>query len=130
MIDLAAVRTALAAAAGNAGDLDSLPFIPAALAPPTLAVGRMQLLYDRTFGGQVEAAVTVHAFASLADFQQGQDDLLPLLGPAGVKAAIEADRTLGGTCETLRVESADGPGISDVGGQQYWAASWTVRVWG
>lgn len=128
-MDLLAIRNALAVAGEAAGDIDSLAFIPSSIAPPTLAVGRMQLTYDETFGGLAAAVVTIHAFASLADTQQGQEDLLPLLDPSGVKAALQADRTLGGACQELRVESADGPGISDVGGQQYWSATWTVRVW-
>lgn len=128
-MDLSAIRTALAVAGEAAGDLDCLPYIPASIAPPTLAVGRMQLTYNQTFGALTEVVVTVHAFASLADNQQGQDDLLPLLAPSGVKAALEADRTLGGACQELRVESADGPGFSDVAGQSYWSATWTVRVW-
>lgn len=128
-MDLAAIRTALAEAGAAAGDLDSLPYIPASIAPPTLAVGRMQLTYDQTFGGLSVVEVTVYAFASLADNQQGQETLLPLLGPSGVKAALEADRTLGGACQELRVESADGPGFADVAGQSYWSATWTVRVW-
>lgn len=128
-MDLLAVRTALAEAGQDAGDLDSLPYIPAVLSPPTLAVGRMQLTYDQTFGGLSTVVVTVHAFASLADNQQGQETLLPLLDPTGVKAALEADRTLGGACQELRVESADGPGFAEVAGQSYWSATWTVRVW-
>lgn len=129
-MDLAAVRAALAAAAATAGDLDAVDHIPAVIAPPTLAVGRMRLTYNTTYGGQMTAEVTLHAFTSLADNQQGQDDLLPLLAPGGVKAAVEADTTLGGECETLRVETADGPAFATVAGQDYWSATWTVRVWG
>lgn len=129
-MDLLAVREGLASAGGQAADMDAYHFIPGKISPPTLAVGRMQLTYNRSFGGLVEVAVTVHAFASLADQQQGQEDIVQLLAAGTVKAAIEADRTLGGACEELRVESADGPGISEVGGQQYWSATWTVRVWG
>lgn len=129
-MDLAVVRSRLAVAAANVGDVDAYPFVPGSITPPTIAVGRMQLTYDQTFGGLVEAAITVHAFASLADNQQGQDDLIPMLAANGLKAAIETDRQLGGACNDLRVETGDGPGFSDVGGQSYWSASWTVRVWG
>lgn len=129
-MDLLAVRNALAVAAGSAGDLDAKAFIPGSITTPLVAVGRMQIAYDQAMGGLLEVTVTVHAFTSLADAQQGQEDLLPLLASSGLKAALEADRTLGGACQELNVASADGPGISDVGGQQYWSASWTVRVWG
>lgn len=129
-MNLATVRTNLAAAAEAAGDLDSLPYVPDSIAPPTLAVGRMQISYDQTMGGLVVAVVTLHAFTSRADSEQGQDDLLPLLAPDGVKAAVETDRTLDGACQELRVESADGPGLVEVGGVQFWSASWQIRVWG
>lgn len=129
-MDLAAVRTGLAQAALAAGDLDVRSFVPATITTPLVAVGRMVLTFDQTMGGLLEAVVTVHAFASLADSEQGQDDLVTLLAPGGLKAALEADKTLGGACQELHVETADGPGLAEVGGQQYWSASWTVRVWG
>lgn len=129
-MDLGAVRCALAHATRGVDNLDSYSFIPGSIAAPALAVGRMQITYNTSFGGLVEAAFAVHAFASIADAQDGQDAIVELLAAYSVKAAIEEDRTLGGACQELRVESADGPGISEVGGQQYWSATWTVRVWG
>lgn len=129
-MDLAAVREGLADAARDVGDVDTYPSVPGTIAPPAVCVGRMQIDYNQTMGGLLVAAVTVHAFASLAADIAGQDVLLPMLAPDGLKAALEADRTLRGVCEELRVESAEGPGISEVGGVQFWAASWTVRVWG
>jgi len=124
-VNLAAIRAGIAAV--NYGDMDALPYIPDTITPITIAVGRMQMNYNQTMSGLVEVAVTLHAFSSRADTWQGQDDLM---APGGLKASLETDRTLGGVCSELRVETCDGPGIADVGGQQYWAANWTVRVWG
>lgn len=128
-MDLSAVRAGLAGV-DYGDDVDAKPYIPDSIVPVTVAVGRMQLTYNRTYGGLVEVVITLHAFASRADTWQGQEDLLPLMSEDGLKAAVEADRTLGGACQELRVESADGPGLVDVAGQQYWGSSWTVRVWG
>ena len=130
-MDLADVRDALAGI--TITDLDPYPFIPDSISPPTLAVGRMQIDYDQTFGGLEQAVVTLHVFASRADSQEGQATLLPFMagtGASSIKAALEADRTLDGACDTLRVESCEGPGLVDVGGIQFWSSSWTVRVWG
>ena len=130
-MNLATVRTALAAI--TITGLTARPFIPDSIDPPLLAVGRMRISYDKAMRGLQEVEITLHAFSSRADSQQGQDDLLPFMtesGATSVKAAIEADKTLGGACQALRVESCEGPGLSDVGGIQFWSSTWTVRVWG
>lgn len=127
---VAAVRTALASI--TITDLDCFPYIPDTIDPPCMGVGRMLLKYDTAFRGLVEYEVTLHVFASRADSWQGQDDLSAYMEPTGsssIKAALESDKTLGGACQTLRVESVEGPGLVDVGGTQFWSSSWTVRVW-
>jgi hypothetical protein len=51
-------------------------------------------------------------------------------GATTIKGAVETDKTLSGACSTLRVEVADGPGLVDVNGVQFWASTFTVRIWG
>lgn len=126
-MSLAEVRDGLAAVTVTGWDFK--PFIPDTISPPTLAVGRIQVQYDKSMGGLLELTATVHGFASRADSQDGQDRLYPLMEKAGLKALLEADRTLGGACEELRVEMCEGPGLVDVAGTQFWSSSWTVRVW-
>ncbi len=133
-MDLATVRANLATAAATASaSLDGFDYVPDVVYPPTVAVGRMRLDYNKSMGGLLEAEFTLHLFASRADTEEGQSVLIPFMGQSGattIKGAVEADKTLSGACATLRVESADGPGLVDVGGVQFWAASWTVRIWG
>lgn len=127
-MDLAGVKAALGSLTISGWDFkDSIPNV---IYPPTVAVGRMRLDYNKAFGGLAFVEVTLHAFASMADNEQGQSDLLALMETDGLKATVEADKTLGGTCQTLNVESSEGPGLVDVNGQQYWSSSWTVRVYG
>ncbi len=133
-MDLATVRTNLATAAATASsDLVAVDYIPDVVYPPTVAVGRMRLDYNKSMGGLLEAEFTVHVFASRADTEDGQDVLVPLMGQSGattIKGAIETDKTLSGACATLRVEVGDGPGLVDVSGVQFWASTFTVRIWG
>jgi hypothetical protein len=50
-------------------------------------------------------------------------------GARSIKQAIEADRTLGGACESLQVTGTSGPGIfAREGGGQVIAEDWTVNV--
>ena len=51
-------------------------------------------------------------------------------GPGSIKAALEADRTLGGLVDALVVAKRFGYGVYDVGGIDYLGARFTVRVWG
>lgn len=129
-MDFVTVRDALATKAKNAGDFDVAGFIPDSITPPYFAVGKQQITYHQTFGGLVDVTFTCHLFASRADTEQGQETVLPYLDASGIPAALEADPTLGGACSALVVKSAEGPGLVDVAGVQFWAASFTVEVWG
>jgi len=75
---------------------------------------------------------TVQAFLALSIDESAQrrlDDLLASSGALSVKAAVEADSTLGGVVNDLRVVKAEGyqlfqlPGRGDVLG-----STWTVHV--
>lgn len=127
-MDLTGVRDALGSLTLTGWDF--FPAIPNVVYPPVVAVGRMRLDYNKAFGGLAFVEVTLHAFASMADNERGQFALLELMETTGLKATVEADKTLGGKCQTLNVESCEGPGLVDVNGQQYWSSSWTVKVYG
>lgn len=80
--------------------------------PPHLFAYLDRQPYDRTLQrGYDELYWTVVALVSLGGFDVGAQLLLDrLMAPAGdmsVKAALEADPTLGGACSTLRVEELD-----------------------
>ena len=129
-MDFVTVRDALATKAKNAGDFDASGFIPDSITTPYFAVGKQQVDYHQTFNGLVQATFTCHLFASRADTEQGQETVLPYLDATGIPAALEADPTLGAVCSALVVVSSEGPGLVEVGGIQFWAASFNVKVWG
>lgn len=136
-MDPAAIRTALATALRTVVDdagaqLEASPFAPDALDPPWAYPGQMVGEYDQTMGGLSGLTVTVKVMTSRAEDQRGQellDAFLADAGPTSIKAAIEADPTLGGECADLHVAGWDGYQTYEIAGAEYYGAELTVVVY-
>lgn len=135
-MDIAAIRAALAAAVSAISGMQTWPDIPGAITAPAFAAGEVTIEYDKAFrgggGGLVELVVKGRLYAAAADVAGGQktlDGYLATTGPLSVKAAIEADLTLGGTTRTLHVERVHSYALYTVGGIDYYGAQYDVRVW-
>lgn len=105
------------------------------VAPPAAVVGLPTVIpYDNTKGrGSDRATIPVFVVVGPSDSRVARSALSPYVAGAGaqsIKAAIEADRTLGGACATLAVAPArtDGSGIT-VNGVRYTGAIFDVEVW-
>lgn len=102
--------------------------------PPTIHLFPEEVMYDEAMRrGLDEIRITVQAFVGLVSDQGAQVRLDELLAPAGagsLKAAVEADPTLGGTVDDLRVVGATGYKVYSVGGQvsTVLGCEWTVHV--
>ncbi len=102
--------------------------------PPAAHVLRGSVLYDQAFhGGTHIWTMRVQAFVALVSDIGGQKLLDRYLSPDGalsVKAAIEADTTLGGAVADLHVTTATGEQVflRDQGGSVL-GSEWTVEVW-
>lgn len=92
--------------------------------------------YEITFGSQgiAELPLRVEVRAQAADNRSAEKVLDDLLS-AGTGAtsslydAINADRTLGGACRTLLIESASPPQPrTTANGINYWSASYTLKI--
>lgn len=102
--------------------------------PPSIEVVPDEVNYDQTMQrGMDHWRFIVRAYASAANDQAGQMLLDLMLAPSGgssVKAALEADRTLDGKAQTLRVVQATGYRIyGRAGGPEYLGCEWTVDVY-
>jgi len=75
--------------------------------------------------------ITVRAIVGLTTDQDAQITLDRWLDPAGVKAALEADKTLGGVAQNLRVEHAEVKPMKNqaVPNSQWLAAEWRVYIY-
>lgn len=136
-MDVAGIRQGIANAAATIPGLRGIPYLQDSIEPPAFVSGEVTLDFDKTFrrgvAGLVEGLFLGRLYVSRTSDRSGQEKLDGYLLPTGdlsVMAAIEADRTLGGTCKTLHVERVHGYGIYDVGGQSLLGAQFDIRVWG
>ncbi len=128
------IRSALADALRTIPGLQASPYILSNPTPPSAHVRRGTVVYDQAMQGGVHLwTFTVQAFVALSsDIGASQllDKYLSPTGSSSVKAAIEADTSLGGVVADLHVTEATGEQlfVRDQGGQVL-GSEWTVMVW-
>lgn len=117
MADYTAIRTALAASLEPLVTSRQLSQADAyqlsSPSPPCAFVTVGPTTYDGAMGrGHDELTflvVVLVGFSSDIEAQAALDQMLASSGPTSVKALIQADKRLGGACQTLRVTEATGP---------------------
>lgn len=132
-MDLVDVRRALAAAAAAVPGLTSTPHAPDAFEAPHFYPGETEIEFDETFGAGVDQMlVTCYVVTSSADDKDGQALLDKHLGRGtlSIKAALEADRTLGGVAMDLRVRRVQGYRKYGTGTDTFYGAQIVVFVLG
>lgn len=133
-MDITAVRLGLAEAANAIEDLNCYGFTPGQAPEPCFYVGRVEIDWDSAMGrGMDDLTVYCRVFTGRADDEAGQASLNAYLkgsGPTSLKAALQADRTLGGACLTMRVQRVDGYRMFEHAGTEYFGAELTIAVHG
>lgn len=127
------MRRGLAAAAAAVPGLNATPHAPAALAAPAFYPGESEIDYDQTFAAGVDdLQIDCYVMVSAAEDRDGQELLDRYLGRGAesVKAALEADRTLGGACSDMCVRRMQGYRTYGSGTDTFYGAKITVRVVG
>jgi len=124
--------------AGLAAQLETIPGLrvreelPGTIQPPTAVLSLEELTYDTTMErGSDDLEVHVHVFTSVSSERAGQRALWTYLagsGPKSVKAAVEADPTLGGAAMFAEVAFVGDVGLAKIGDISYYAAKFVVRV--
>lgn len=109
------------------------PWMLANAMPPAIhVVGPSAIDYDRAMHrGADEISVDVQAFVGLTldrGAQETLDELLAATGDLSIKTLLESDRTLGGVCTDMIVQSAGGYRIYGLGSVQgdVLGSEWTV----
>jgi hypothetical protein len=133
MASLTSIREGLATAMGNIVGLRCHASIQDQVAVPAAVVGPPELInWDMTFRRSSDRyTIPVRVYASRASERAGQDLLDGFLagdGASSIKAAIEADPTLGGACDSCRVTQARGYGVYQIGGVDYLGVEFVVDV--
>jgi len=130
MASVVTLRTALATAVATVPGLRSSATVPDNPRPPIAVVIPERVEYDlNAKRGADRFYFTVTVLVGRADDRTAQNKLDGyIVGTNSVKAAIEADRTLGGAADTCRVTGMGNYASLNVGDVLYLAASFTVEV--
>ena len=133
MANLSNIRTGLANALGNVSGITVKAFVPDSIEPPTAIVGTMDRIeYDSTMArGSDTYVIRVFLYVSRVDAQDSQETLDSFVAPSGatsVKAKVEADRTLGGACDSVRVVEANNYGVYTINSIDYLGVEFTIEV--
>ncbi|HEY9472732.1 MAG TPA: hypothetical protein VIS06_02650 [Mycobacteriales bacterium] len=133
-MDLNAVATGLATAAATIPGLSAFGYLPDSIPEPAFVITDMDIDFDRAFGrGLDQVVLRCPVLLGRADDKASQAKLNGYLsggGAASLKAALEADGTLGGACDDLHVRRVSGRRYYQVGETQYVGAEFEVLVIG
>ncbi|MDP8930466.1 MAG: hypothetical protein M3O70_18335 [Actinomycetota bacterium] len=112
MADLAAIREGLRARLDTVPDLQASAYLLAKPTPPTAMVGGPDTIgFLEEFGGTPTWTLPIILYTGLAHdvaAQKRLDTYLAPFGPTSVRAAVEADPTLGGIVDSLAVTGMTG----------------------
>lgn len=106
----AGVRTGLATAVDTISGLRVFDYVPDSLSPPAAVVEPLEVSFHAAMqdGLTMYRAYVLIILGRMSDrsSQDRLDAYVATTGSTSVKAAIEADKTLGGACSTLKVLGA------------------------
>lgn len=136
-MDISAVRAGLGTAAGavvSDPPLTTFGYVPDAFEAPGFFPAEVDIDFTGAFGrGMDELTVTCRVLVGTADDKASQqllDAYLSGSGDASLKAALEADGTLGGACDDLMVLRVQGYRYYEHAGTKYVGAELLVKVIG
>jgi hypothetical protein len=131
------VRTNLKTALQTITGMRVFDYVPDSTNVPTnnafAIVGQLNMNYDFTLNRGFDSAtcniIVIVGRMSEKDGQARLDGLLASSGSTSIKAAVEADKTLGGAVQTLRVVSAS-PGTITSANIDYLSYQYSVELIG
>lgn len=127
------LRSGLATRLATISGLRTSSFVPDSIDPPVAIVIPSTVTYDTTFArGMDEYEFIVLLLVGRVSDRTAQASMDAYCNPSGtssVKAAIEADKTLGGYAFDCRVTSMRNYQQTPVGDQMYLSAEFVVQVY-
>lgn len=128
-----AVKAGLATALETIAGLRCFDYVPDGLAPPAAVIEPLEVTFDESMnrGLDLYQAFVLVVVGRMVDRSSSDrlDAYLAGSGASSVKAAIEADRTLGGACSSLQVTEAF-PRSVVVSGIEMTAYRFGVNIYG
>lgn len=133
MAEISVLRQALAQSISNITGLRTSAFMPDQPSPPQAIVTPRRVTYDSSMArGLDEYEMIVTVIVGRVEERTAQRTLDGYLSGAGtnsIKQRLEADRTLGGACQTLRVTQMSQYTAIPVGELSYLAAELVVQMY-
>jgi hypothetical protein len=133
MATLTEIRTGLATRCATISGLRTSATMPEQPQPPVAIVQPESVQYDlNARNGLTQYNMIVSVVVSRADARSAQNQVDEYVGPVGarsIKAAIEADRTLGGKVNTCRVVQVANYTMLDALEVPYLGIDFTVEVY-
>ena len=131
---MAAIREGLATRLTTIDGVQASAYMLASPTPPAIHVVPPAIEYHQAMqNGFAELTFTVQAFVALGTdigAQKRLDEFREPTGSGSIKAAIEADKTLGGVVKDLIVRGSPEPQILTLeGGRQLLSCDFEVTVW-
>lgn len=129
------VREGLRARLATIAGLRTFAEIPESIPVPCAIVGvPSEVLFDSTLARTNDQATfpvrVMVARANDRSAQKALDVYLQSTGASSIKTVIEAESSLGGAANTLKVDRVSGIGVYTIAGVDYLGAEFSVRVWG
>ncbi len=122
MATLSGIREALRVRLDTIDGLRAYDVMPGSPQYPAAAVSIKSFQYSRDFDGALTIQFYIWLYVNATDLVRAQRSLDAYLAPTGtqsIKAAVEADATLGGTADWVNVSGAtEGPRLVDMAGAQ------------
>jgi hypothetical protein len=138
-MDLNAVALGLEAAAETTG-LNSVDYVPDDLPNTAMYVGEMEIEPNQTFGsragtrrGTDQATITVRVLVARSTDKYAIRKMRQYMAGSGVKSlvqAFQADKTLGGSCDSNKVTRISGNRLFNVGESKFYGCEIDVFVIG
>ncbi|MET9301782.1 hypothetical protein ABZX66_20910 [Micromonospora aurantiaca] len=131
-MNISAVRAGIATNANAIQGLNCYGYVPDSISEPAFYAAEVDVNYDTSYGSLDELMVTCRVLVGRADDAASQallDDYLSR-GDRSLKAAIEADCTLGGACDDLRVQRVQGYRYYEHQNSKFIGAELVVQVIG
>lgn len=126
------LRTAIAAKLDTIVGLRVYDFPSDRIEPPAAVLSLPETPYDVTFGGRSdEWNFPLWILVAKADDKAAYGEMVDYLeaeGSKSVRAILEADRTLGGACDTIAVVGAK-PMFATIAGTEFLAVEFDLEVY-
>lgn len=109
-----------------------LPYLAEKIEPPGCLIGYPDQTYDIDFGDDDTWIIPIWVFVSRVSDRMARKEVSAYISRTGnksIKTALEADKTLGGACDTLAVKRAQAK-ITTIGGTELLAIEFTLEVFG